>query len=191
MFSTPPFDNVDVRTALKYAINREDILQKVFLGHGTPGNDNPIAPSVKYAYDPQPKFTYDPEKAKFHLKKAGLETLKVDISAADVAFAGAIDACTLYQEHAKAAGIEINVIREPDDSFWNDVWLKKPWVHPLEWPPDLRLDVLPLMPRMPRGTFGRTRVSTSCWLRPALKPMSRNAPPCMPKCSSCCMTMAA
>jgi peptide/nickel transport system substrate-binding protein len=125
---TPPFDNVDVRTALKYAINREDILQKLFLGHGTPGNDNPIAPTVKYAFDPQPKFTYDPEKAKFHLKKAGLDTLKVDLSTSDAAFAGAVDAAILYQEHAKAAGIEINVIREPDDSYWNDVWLKKPWV---------------------------------------------------------------
>lgn len=123
-----PFDNVDVRWALKYAMNREDILQKVFLGHGTVGNDNPIAPTVKYAIDPQPKFSYDPEKAKFHLKKAGLETLKVDLSVADAAFSGAVDAAVLYQEHAKAAGIEINVIREPDDSYWNDVWLKKPWV---------------------------------------------------------------
>jgi peptide/nickel transport system substrate-binding protein len=65
---TAPFDNVDVRTALKYAINRQDIVDKVFLGHAKVGNDNPIASSVKYAIDPEPKFTYDPEKAKFHLK---------------------------------------------------------------------------------------------------------------------------
>ena len=30
-------------------------------------------------------------------------------------------------EHAKAAGIEINVVREPNDSYWDNVWLKKPW----------------------------------------------------------------
>ncbi|HEY6335776.1 MAG TPA: ABC transporter substrate-binding protein, partial [Alphaproteobacteria bacterium] len=41
-----PFDNVDVRTALKWAMNREEISQKIFLGHALPGNDNPIAPSV-------------------------------------------------------------------------------------------------------------------------------------------------
>ena len=125
--TVPPFDNVDVRTALKWAINREDIAQKIFLGHATPGNDNPIPLSVKFAIDPQPRFTYDPDKAKFHLKKAGLETLKVDLSVADAAFNGAVDTAVLYQEHAKAAGIEINVIREPNDSYWNDVWLKKPW----------------------------------------------------------------
>ncbi len=123
----PPFDNVDVRTALKWAMNREEIAQKIFLGHALPGNDNPIAPTVKFATDPQPKYTYDPEKAKFHLQKAGLSSLKVDLSVADAAFNGAVDAAVLYQEHAKAAGIDINVIREPNDGYWSDVWLKKPW----------------------------------------------------------------
>src|SRR4029077_20824302 len=81
-----PFDNVDVRLALKYAINREEIAKKVFLGHAVPGNDNPIAKSVKFAVDPKPDFTYNPDKAKFHLKKAGLSSLKVDLSVADAAF---------------------------------------------------------------------------------------------------------
>jgi len=123
-----PFDNVDVRTALKWAINREEIAKKVFLGHAVPGNDNPIAPSVKFASDPQPKYTYDVEKAKFHLKKAGLSNLKVDLSVADAAFNGAIDAAVLYQESAKAAGIDINVVREPNDGYFDNVWLKKPFV---------------------------------------------------------------
>ena len=99
-----PFDNVDVRIALKWAINREEIAKKVFLGHATAGNDNPIAGRVKFAIDPQPKFTYDPEKAKFHLKKAGLETLKVDLSVADAAFNGAVDAAVLYQETRQGGG---------------------------------------------------------------------------------------
>lgn len=125
--TTPPFDNVDVRTALKWAMNREDIASKIFLGHATPGNDNPIAPSIKYAIDPQPKFQYDPEKAKFHLKKAGLTSVKADLSVADAAFAGCIDSAVLYKEHAAAAGIDINVIREPNDAYWDDIWLKKPF----------------------------------------------------------------
>ncbi len=127
MSTVAPFDNNDVRTALKWAIDREEIAKKVFLGHGVPGNDNPIAPSVKFAIDPKPKFSFDAEKAKFHLKKAGLSNLKVDLSAADAAFNGAIDAAVLYQESAKKAGIDINVIREPNDGYFDNVWLKKPW----------------------------------------------------------------
>jgi peptide/nickel transport system substrate-binding protein len=123
----PPFDNVDVRTALKYAMNREEINNKIFLKHAKPGNDNPIAPAVKFAIDPKPKFVYDPDKAKFHLKKAGLSSLKVELSVADAAFNGAVDAAVLYQQHAKAAGITIDVVREPNDGYWDNVWLKKPW----------------------------------------------------------------
>jgi peptide/nickel transport system substrate-binding protein len=123
-----PFDNPDVRNALKLAIDREAVAKKVFRGYATVANDNPIAPSVKFAINPEPIHKYDPEKAKALLKKAGLETLKVDLSVADAAFAGAVDAGALFQESAKAAGIEINLIREADDSYWDVVWLKKPFV---------------------------------------------------------------
>lgn len=122
-----PFDNNDVRLALKYALDREAILQKIFLGHGKAGNDNPIAASTKYAIDPQPRFAYDPERVKFHLNKAGLSSLKVDLSVAEAAFAGATDAALLYKDQAAKVGIDINVVREPNDGYWDNIWMKKPW----------------------------------------------------------------
>jgi peptide/nickel transport system substrate-binding protein len=124
-----PFDNVDVRLALKYALDREEIVKKIFLGHATAGNDNtiPPPPSIKYAVDPPPRFAYDPEKAKYHLQKAGLSSLTVDLSVADAAFVGAVDTAILYKEQAARAGIDINVVREPNDAYWDNVWLKKPW----------------------------------------------------------------
>ena len=70
-----------------------------------------------------------------------MEGLKVDLSAADAAFAGSVDAALLMAEHAKAAGIEINVIREPNDGYWDNVWLKKAMVPLLlGWPPNGRHD---------------------------------------------------
>jgi peptide/nickel transport system substrate-binding protein len=123
-----PFDDVNVRLAMKHSLNRQEIVDKVFLGHGTVGNDNPIAPTVKFAVDPQPRHTYDPDKAKAFLKKAGLDKLAVALSVADAAFAGAVDSALLWKEHAKACNIDINVIKEPDDSYWDNVWLKKPFV---------------------------------------------------------------
>ena len=122
-----PFSDVNVRQAIKYAINRQELVDKILFGYGTPGNDNPISKSMKFAIDPQPVYTYDPDKAKSLLKKAGMENLKVDFSTSDAAFSGAVDAALLMQEQAKAAGIEINVVREPNDSYWDNVWLKKPW----------------------------------------------------------------
>ena len=124
---TAPFDNNDVRLALKYALDREALLKTVLRGHGAVGNDHPISPANYYHASELPQRTYDPDKAKFHLKKAGLTSLSVDLSAADAAFAGAVDAAVLYREHAAVAGIEINVVREPNDGYWSNVWMNKPW----------------------------------------------------------------
>jgi len=122
-----PFSDVNVRLAIKHAINRQELVDKILFGYGTPGNDNPISTAMKFSINPEPIHTYDPDKAKSYLKKAGMDSLKVDISTSDAAFSGAVDAALLMQESARAAGIEINVVREPNDSYWDNVWLKKPW----------------------------------------------------------------
>ncbi len=124
-----PFDNVDVRRALKYAVNREELLQKIVKGQGEVGNDSPVGPANIYRATPEelPQRPYDPEKAKFHLKQAGMENLSLQIHLADTAFEGAVDAGQLYAESAKAAGINLEVVREPDDGYWSNVWLKKSW----------------------------------------------------------------
>ena len=36
--------------------------------------------------------------------------------------------CVLFAEQAKAAGIDIKVVREPNDGYWSNVWLVKPFV---------------------------------------------------------------
>ncbi len=127
---TAPFDNLDVRNALKYAMNREEMLQKIAKGQGELGNDNPIGPANVYraTTDELPQRPYDPDKAKFHLKQAGMEGLKVSLSTSDTAFDGAVDAVQLYAESAKAAGIDITIVRESNDGYWSNVWLKKPFV---------------------------------------------------------------
>lgn len=125
-----PFDNVDVRTALKLIIKRDEWLQKIIFGYGEVGNDNPVGPANIYraSTDELPQRTYDPDKAKFHLKQAGMENLKVQFHAAETGFAGSVDAGQLMRESAAAAGIDIEVVRQPDDGYWSNVWMKEPWV---------------------------------------------------------------
>ena len=123
-----PFDNVDVRLALKHAINREEIIEKIVFGTGFPGNDFHVSPNMPYFPKDIPQRKYDPDKAKFHLKKAGLDSLSVELSATDSVLPGAVDMVVLYSEQAKAAGIDIKPVREPSDGYWSNVWLKKPFV---------------------------------------------------------------
>ena len=126
-----PFDNLDVRLALKYAINRQDIIEKILFGHGSMGNDHPIGESLPY-YAPLEQREYDPDKAKFHIEKSGVGPINVDLRAADSVMSGAVDMCVLYSEHAKAADITINAIREPNDGYWSNVWLVQPFVF-VQW----------------------------------------------------------
>lgn len=121
-----PFEDVNVRLAMKYACDRQALIDKVLLGHGSMGNDHPIGPSYFY-HDPDlEQHSYDPDKAKYHLKQAGLDSLDLDVSASSAAYGGAVDAALLLKESAKAAGININVVRESVDGFWSEVYMNKP-----------------------------------------------------------------
>ena len=124
---TAPFDNVDVRLALKYATNRAEMVEKILFGHGSIGNDNPIAPGMPYFHE-MPQRSYDPDRARFHLKRAGLDSLTLSLSSSEAAFSSAVDLALLYRESAAAAGINIDVVREPADGYWSEVWLKKPFM---------------------------------------------------------------
>lgn len=124
---TAPFDNKDVRNALKLSINRDEIIEKIAFGAGTKANDFHHSPAMPYWPDDIPQHDYDPDQARSLLKKAGAEGLSISISTAESVYSGAVDLCVLFAEHAKAAGIDIKVVREPNDGYYSDVWLKKPF----------------------------------------------------------------
>ena len=125
--NTAPFDDVNVRQALKYGINRQEMVDKILLGHGQVGNDSPIGPANQYYNADMEQLAYDPDKARYHLQQAGLDSLSIDLSASNAAFEGAVDAAQLFQASASAGGIDINVVQEPADGYWSNVWLKKPF----------------------------------------------------------------
>ena len=124
---TAPFDDNNVRNAIKHAFNREELLAKILLGHGAVGNDHPIGPANQYYAKDLPQTPYDPDKAKWYLKQSGLSSIDLELSASDAAFVGAVNAAQLIQNSSKAANININVTQEPADGYWSNVWLKKSW----------------------------------------------------------------
>ena len=124
---TAPFDDVRVRQAMKLAMNREEIVEKIAFGAGTIGNDYHLSPVQPYHPDDIPQRTYDPDRARSLLREAGMENIEVDLHVAASVFSGAVDMCVLYAEQARQAGITVNVRREPNDGYYSDVWLKVPF----------------------------------------------------------------
>jgi peptide/nickel transport system substrate-binding protein len=129
VISTPdraPTDNLDVRLAMKYAIDREKIVRNVYSGHATVGNDHPVSPILADFCAELPQRPYDPDKAAFHWKKGGMEGQTLDIYASDAAGTGSTDYAQLFSESAKAAGMDLQVVKRPSDGYWSETWMKFP-----------------------------------------------------------------
>ncbi|MBD9371055.1 twin-arginine translocation signal domain-containing protein [Rhizobium sp. ARZ01] len=123
---TAPFDNNDLRMALKLAMDRDEILDKIMQGYGTVGNDFPINNVYPLFPEGIEQRKFDPEKAAEFYKKSG-HSGSILLRTSDVAFPGAVDAAQLYQQSAAKAGITIEIRREPGDGYWSQVWNKQPF----------------------------------------------------------------
>ena len=124
--TSEPFDNLDLRLALKHSIKRQELVDKILLGHGSLGNDHPISTANPFHASDMPQREFDPELAMKHYKASG-HSGTIQLSASDAAFAGAVDAAQLVAASAKEVGIDIEVVREPSDGYWSNVWNKKGW----------------------------------------------------------------
>jgi peptide/nickel transport system substrate-binding protein len=72
-----PLDNKAVRQALNMAIDQQAIVDVVTFGYGTAANS--FFPLDGMYYNPEnPKYPYDPEKAKAMLDEAGVSDLSLD-----------------------------------------------------------------------------------------------------------------
>jgi len=125
--SDEPLSNTDLQLALKYSVDREELLKKILGGWGYVGNDIPIGRAQRYVNKDLAQRGPDPDKAQFHLKKAGMSSFDVDLYASDAAWTGAVDAAQLVTETAKKGGVNITVKRAPADGYWSEVWMQKPW----------------------------------------------------------------
>ncbi|MDX8529153.1 ABC transporter substrate-binding protein [Mesorhizobium sp. MSK_1335] len=123
---TPPFDNDDLRMALKLAIDRKEMVDKILRGYGSIGNDFPINASYRLFPEDIEQRTFDPDKAAFHYKKSG-HSGPIQFQVGEAAFAGAVDASQLFQQSCAKAGITLEVKRQPDDGYWSEVWGKQPF----------------------------------------------------------------
>ena len=122
----PPADNMDLRLALKYAMDREKTLRSVYKGLGQLGNDHNVHPQDPFYCKDLAQRTYDPDKARFHIKKAGLENTEIPLFTSETPGPGAIEVAELLQQTAAPAGVNIKVTRVPADTYWSNTWLKQP-----------------------------------------------------------------
>ncbi|MBI3898266.1 MAG: ABC transporter substrate-binding protein [Gammaproteobacteria bacterium] len=121
-----PFDNKDLRLALKYAADRTAMVKTILFGHGKIGNDQPIPMHDEFYSSQILQRPFDPERAKFHYKKSDYSG-PIVLTVSDGAFTGAVNCAQLFRDSAAKAGINLQIERAPADGYWSNVWMKKPF----------------------------------------------------------------
>jgi peptide/nickel transport system substrate-binding protein len=119
-----PFSDVRVRQALRLIVDRPQMLEVLFGGHGTLGNDVFGIWSSDYDHS-LPQRHQDIDQAKSLLKAAGQDGLSVQLVSSAIGQA-TVQAAEVLAQQATAAGIGINVLQVTVDDFFGTNYLK--WV---------------------------------------------------------------
>jgi peptide/nickel transport system substrate-binding protein len=129
-----PWNDNNVRLALKKCQDREKILDQAYFGEGALGQDFHVAP-VQPEYAPMDIPEYDPEGAKALLSEAGFTAEKpLDVSiSVGTGWTNIPVYIETLQEDAKAAGINVTLDTMPNSAYW-DLWTETavgvtPWTH--------------------------------------------------------------
>lgn len=106
-----PFDDPAVVEAIKYAVDREEIVDKVTLGYGKPVSQ-PFPPGY-IAYDEQSEsnWSYDPEKAKEILAEAGYADGDLDVT---LTLSAENPTAEILQEQLGKIGIDVTITIDPN-----------------------------------------------------------------------------
>ncbi|WP_028647997.1 ABC transporter substrate-binding protein [Nocardiopsis sp. CNT312] len=115
-----PFDDPEVREAVKIALDRDALVETVFLGYGQTGADV-LSASEPFAPDVDP-VVRDVERARELLEEAGHgDGVSLTLHATN-SYPGMEETAVLVSEQLAEAGIDVEVEVGPPDTYWTEVW---------------------------------------------------------------------
>jgi peptide/nickel transport system substrate-binding protein len=125
-----PFDGPNgklIRQAVQAITDREAINTAAFLGRGAIGNDHPIPPfDPHFNADARPP-AYDPALACSLVNQAGYDRIDLQLYTSTNPGAPMMAIATVMEEKATAGCIDIEILVQPEATYWGEVWLVKPF----------------------------------------------------------------
>jgi len=121
---TPPFDNNDLRLAIKYATNRPQHDDLVYGGRAHHMNDIPLPSLIRFGLEGARE--HDVAMAKEHLNRAGYPN-GIDLTLTLAAMEDWIEWTQVWQQQLGEVGINVELNVTPADTYWGDQWLIAPF----------------------------------------------------------------
>jgi len=119
----PPFNDNNVRLAMKYIVNRPQMRELIYGGHGFLGNDVPCITDPQYDRA-LPQREQDIDRAKWLLKRAGHDHLNLQVVTAPLA-GGIIAQAEIFAEQAAAAGVHVSISQISTTEFFGPQYLQR------------------------------------------------------------------
>jgi len=115
------FTDVNLRKAIALSVDREQIIQALYKGRATIGNDHPVLSTLPF-FDPDavPQRDKDIDAAKEALAAAGVDSIDTVINVGDNQEIP--DMAQLMSASAREAGINFTVNTTPQADFYSDSW---------------------------------------------------------------------
>jgi peptide/nickel transport system substrate-binding protein len=117
--TSAPLDNVKVRQALAYAIDRQSMIQNLLRGYGKIANS--IIPEESWAYTPGQTYHYDPAMAKKLLSEAGVRIDKPVVYKLSGSSISGRQYAGVIQNYLKEAGIPVEIQTPEQNTLFDEL----------------------------------------------------------------------
>lgn len=116
----PMTDSLDFRLAMCYLMDRQRYLDVTLRGYGVIANDTPFMKGSTFYNEDLPQRQLDPDKAAFHFRQSGVGSSLVELNVSE-ASPFSTEIAQYLQREGTRIGMNIQIKRNPADSYWNSV----------------------------------------------------------------------
>lgn len=115
-----PLEDVRVRQAMNYAVNKQGMIDGIFGGEAVPISGFVVSTNLGYDDSIQP-YPYDPDRARELLTEAGYgDGFEISMGCPTDAYTNINFVCLAIQRDLSAVGIEVVLEFRTSNSYWNE-----------------------------------------------------------------------